>query len=61
MVMILSFAAEPSPETTRAPRKDSYDVAVACQMFDPRTIMQQTNVTGRRPNTFAQGMMMKFA
>jgi len=61
MIMILLFAAEPNPETIRVPRKDSYDLAVACQMFDPRTIMQQANVTGWRPNTFAQGMMKKFA
>jgi hypothetical protein len=60
MVMMLSFAAEPSPDTIRTPRNDSYDVAVACQMLDARTIMQQIKVTGQRPNTLAQGMM-KFA
>jgi hypothetical protein len=30
-------------------------------MLEPMTMAEQMSVTGRRPKTVAQGMMMKFA
>jgi hypothetical protein len=58
---MLSFAAAPKPAITRAPRKDSYDVASADQIFATIQIQPQMRVIGRRPKISAAGTRMKFA
>jgi hypothetical protein len=59
-VIILSFAAEPTPERHRAPRKDVYEVAVACQMLEPIVISEQTSKVFRLPNISIHGIIIKF-
>ncbi len=45
----LSLAPAPRPVRIRAPRNDSYDVAVACQMQEPIVTKAHTRMTTRRP------------
>lgn len=61
IVMILSLAAAPSPPSTRAPKKDLYEVAVADQILEAMQMRPQMRVVGRRPKISAAGTMIKFA
>jgi len=59
--MTLSLAAAPSPAKIRAPRKELYDWADACQMLAPRQMRAHTIDTMRLPKISAHGIIMKFA
>jgi len=58
---MLSFADAPSPLMTLAARKELYELATACQIFDKTQTTAHIREVRRRPNMLLNGMITKLA